>query len=94
MYDLYKDECQNKQRKYVKEHVYRHVFCTEYNMSFHKPKKDQCLTCHKYNQMEESGNIDNELKENYIEHKKGKFKEGRRNREIRKKPRKTNHIEQ
>lgn len=39
-------------------------------MSFHKPKKDQCLTCHNYNQMEESGNIDNELKENYIEHKK------------------------
>ena len=73
MYDLYKDECQNKQRKYVKEHVYRHVFCTEYNMSFHKPKKDQCLTCHKYNQMEESDNIDNELKENYIEHQKRKI---------------------
>ena len=42
-------------------------------MSFHKPKKDQCLTCHNYNQMEESGNIDNELKENYIEHQKRKI---------------------
>ena len=32
----------------VKESLYRKVFCTEYNLSFFHPKKDQCITCAKY----------------------------------------------
>ena len=26
--------------------VYRETFCTQYNLSFHKPKNDQCQKCH------------------------------------------------
>lgn len=26
-------------------HTYRRIFCNEYNYSFHRPKKDSCLTC-------------------------------------------------
>ena len=33
----------------AKESLYRKVFCTEYNFSFFHPKKDQCITCAKYN---------------------------------------------
>ena len=32
----------------VKESFYRKIFCTEYNLSFFHPKKDQCTICEKY----------------------------------------------
>lgn len=28
--------------------VYRNIFCTSYNLSFFKPKKDQCASCNKF----------------------------------------------
>jgi len=40
IYELYKTEFQKNRHKFVKELVYRHIFCSEYNISFHKPKKD------------------------------------------------------
>lgn len=48
MYELYKEKCNDDARAPVSINVYRKNFATEYNMDFHKPKKDQCLLCNKY----------------------------------------------
>lgn len=49
MYELYEETCRTATKSPVSINVYRKIFCTEYNLDFHKPKKDQCLLCHKYN---------------------------------------------
>jgi len=51
MYELFKD-------KYKIDHphistipqltVYRNIFCTNFNLSFFKPKKYQCAACDRY----------------------------------------------
>ena len=50
MYELYlEDMAQNhSEKKPVKSAIYRRIFCTEYNLSFFKPKKDQCQLCSRY----------------------------------------------
>nr|XP_022903935.1 uncharacterized protein LOC111416199 [Onthophagus taurus]XP_022910560.1 uncharacterized protein LOC111421623 [Onthophagus taurus] len=45
MYELYKDLQISNQKDFVSPITYRRVFCTQYNLSFFKPKKDQCLLC-------------------------------------------------
>lgn len=49
MYELYQEKCKNASKTPVSINVYRNIFCTQYNLDFHKPKKDQCLMCNKYN---------------------------------------------
>ena len=39
MYTLYREDQQNKGKRAVKTKVYRTIFCQEYNLAFHKPKK-------------------------------------------------------
>jgi hypothetical protein len=46
--DLYPAWCEDNGYNPVKENVYRNVFTKEYNLGFHAPKKDLCLTCAKY----------------------------------------------
>lgn len=53
MYELYKAKCTDASKTPVSINVYRNIFCTQYNLDFHKPKKDQCLMCHKYNRAKE-----------------------------------------
>lgn len=49
MYDLYLKFCtENSIENPVKLSMYRHIFCTNFNYSFHKPKKDVCETCSTY----------------------------------------------
>jgi len=50
MYRLYVEKCQTADPPIdpVKQNVYRKVFCNEYNLSFFKPRKDQCVTCVRY----------------------------------------------
>ena len=43
MFALYQAE--HPKEYQVSHAVYRHIFNTEYNLSFHKPKKDTCLKC-------------------------------------------------
>lgn len=50
MYDLYKTKCQEDSVTPASEMVYRKIFCTEFNYSFHKPKKDSCQVCNAYNE--------------------------------------------
>ena len=46
--ELYPQWCRDNGYNPVSLYVYRDVFNTEFNLGFHKPKKDQCLTCSKF----------------------------------------------
>ena len=48
MYALYKEACQEKSITHVSLPIYRKVFNNEYNISFHRPIKDQCDICVAY----------------------------------------------
>lgn len=49
MFNLYEEYCvENHIEKMATESMYRHIFTTEFNISFFLPKKDLCDTCHKY----------------------------------------------
>ncbi|ESO90767.1 hypothetical protein LOTGIDRAFT_163649 [Lottia gigantea] len=51
MYHLYKLHCDQlvpPKTDPVEELTYRRLFCTEYNLSFFHPKKDQCMKCSKH----------------------------------------------
>ena len=48
MYELYEQQCLDENIKPVSETYYRHIFHTEFNLSFHVPKKDYCDFCHQF----------------------------------------------
>ena len=48
MYHLYKETCGATGVQPVKLGVYRRVFCTEFNLFFHQPRKDVCSKCESY----------------------------------------------
>ena len=48
MHSLYKAHCDQFNKIPVKEHIYRRLFNTRFNLVFHKPRKDSCLTCDKF----------------------------------------------
>lgn len=45
MYLLYCEKCTNDNRLPVKEHYYRYLFNTKFNLHFYVPKKDTCKKC-------------------------------------------------
>ena len=45
MYELYLKECSKHGQQPVKQSLYRLVFDNQYNLGFHKPKKDNCDQC-------------------------------------------------
>ena len=45
MYELYLKECSKHGQQPVKQPLYRLVFDNQYNLGFHKPKKDNCDQC-------------------------------------------------
>ena len=45
MYGLYCDFCAENDLAHVKEHKYREIFYTEFNIGFMAPKKDRCDKC-------------------------------------------------
>ncbi|GFR92438.1 7-cyano-7-deazaguanine tRNA-ribosyltransferase [Elysia marginata] len=51
MYQLFTEYCQENNLEPASERTYRKIFCEEFNLSFFKPKKDICATCHRYNQL-------------------------------------------
>jgi len=48
MDELYVEDCKAKGLPCVKVGVCRHMFCSEFNLSFHHPKKDDCQKCEQY----------------------------------------------
>ena len=66
MYQLYKDQQQNKAEQFVKVGVYRKVFCDEYNYSFHQPKKDACKRCEQYSNADDAEKV--QLQQEFTKH--------------------------
>lgn len=48
LYYLYIKWCEEQNKNPVKLSYYRYIFNTEFNYSFHIPKKDRCLKCEDY----------------------------------------------
>lgn len=71
MFTLYEEYClENNVIKKATEGMYRHIFTTEFNMSFFLPKKDLCDVCHKYeNSLPEGKLIMEEEYQRHIENK-------------------------
>ena len=57
---------QDKECSVCEAGVYRSVFCSEFNLSFHQPKKDQCTKCEQYENANEEEKI--KLCNEYNEH--------------------------
>ena len=66
MYDLYNIFCKEKEVAPVKLHMYRKIFLTKFNLSFHCPKKDTCKTCEKFSNLE--GDEKESFREIYDKH--------------------------
>ena len=45
MYELYVEFCSEQGITPVKRSYYRYIFCSEFNLDFHQPKKDRCDFC-------------------------------------------------
>ncbi|XP_050294104.1 uncharacterized protein LOC126734493 [Anthonomus grandis grandis] len=45
LYELYVDLAKEREKAPVSFSVYRKTFCNNFNIAFHKPRKDRCDTC-------------------------------------------------
>lgn len=70
MYELYKELCSSLKIIPEKNHLYRNIFNTEFNLGFHIPKKDKCDICeeHKASKSNDVTGLD-EKYQNYIKDK-------------------------
>ena len=68
MYNLYLEMCTEKGLDPVKLHLYNHIFNFEYNLAFHKPKKDRCDLCEEFKMKEKEGTIEEDLQAKYNDH--------------------------
>ncbi|XP_072402172.1 uncharacterized protein [Diabrotica undecimpunctata] len=66
MYEPYSSFCLENNFKAVTMHVYRKIFGTQYNLSFFKPRKDQCQMCDRYTASDAEKRRD--LEEDYRNH--------------------------
>lgn len=70
MYLLYQQSELNNPR--VKQHLYSHVFDTEFNLGFHHPSKDQCNTCDQYERAKSAGVVTADMDTAKIDHDRRK----------------------
>lgn len=68
MYELYKIKCQEDGVQPASQITYRRVFCSQYNYSFHKPKKDSCEQCNAYQEKEKASVVTDADKERQQDH--------------------------
>ena len=80
MHELYRVMCRENKQEPVKEDIYRRTFNTEYNLSFHRPKKDQCGQCFSYQEQKTKETVSEETETKYKEHRQ-KVKEAREEKE-------------
>lgn len=72
MWKLYSDLCEKEGKVPVSEAMYRKTFCEKFNLSFFKPKKDQCSTCALYDRKRAAGTLDETLEREYALHQEEK----------------------
>lgn len=60
LYSDYRKKQESENVPFVSEQVYRNIFNTQFNISFHIPKKDQCDLCEKYKNTINDENLDEE----------------------------------
>jgi hypothetical protein len=48
LYGMYKTRCENALIDFISEKLFRKVFTEEFNIGFHVPKKDKCVKCLKF----------------------------------------------
>jgi len=60
MYELYVESRKSAGELAAKEGVYRKIFCSEFNLSFHRPKKDLCSKCEKYDNADDKVPLEEE----------------------------------
>ena len=70
MYQLYASMCQDEDIEPHKSSMYDQIFREEFNLGFHKPKKDLCHFCTKF--ANSSFDEKQTLTEQYTEHQKRK----------------------
>lgn len=68
MYELYLQSVAEHPESKISYQMYQKVFCTNYNLSFHKPRKDTCGQCSVYESLAEEDPKKSELQEEYKAH--------------------------
>ncbi|CAH1112477.1 unnamed protein product [Psylliodes chrysocephalus] len=81
MYSLYLDFCKDKNMLPVKsnKYIYRNIFCTQYNLSFFTPKKNQFSICPKYNSAMEDEHL-KKVHEDHVTRKEECYQEKQENK--------------
>ncbi|CAC5424332.1 unnamed protein product [Mytilus coruscus] len=72
MFYLYEELCMKKRKKLCKINIYREIFCTEYNLALHRPKKAQCSICTVYYEKKQQGELDDDDEEQFVRHQRNK----------------------
>ena len=70
MFELFVEDCEQKKLPCVNEKIYRKILNDDFNISFHKPQKDQCLHCEQFKQKERDGLVAEKDKKEYESHLK------------------------
>lgn len=78
MYELYKKKCEDLGVDPVHMQTYRVIFCTEFNLGFFHPRKDQCLQCENFRNLGETEKLNHQ--EEYGKHLKRKVDAQQRKR--------------
>lgn len=78
MYGLYTE----KYKEPVKENIYRKVFSENFNLGFHRPKKDVCDFCSEFKAQKDPNNELKEKYENHLQRKKDGKEERDKDREL------------
>lgn len=74
MYDLYVQYCRENNLIPEKKWLYSHIFNEEYNIGFHKPKKDLCDICSEYDSKKQENALNSDqLEEKYRMHIEAKL---------------------
>jgi len=73
MFKLFKEKHYPSEKCPISESFYRKAFCENFNMSFHKPKKDQCSVCNRYDQRKRDGTLNEDMELEYSRHQQMKM---------------------
>jgi len=68
MHEMYLQSVAEQPDAKISYQMYQKVFCTDYNLSFHKPRKDTCGQCSVYESLATNDPKKADLEESYLAH--------------------------